>query len=578
MRRDKALFTPFTAACCALVLSLGLGGACSDDRDGTTPPPDSTPSTADKGVAQDQGQTTEGGGDASTGPASASVSLDSKGVVQTTITVYGPGGAKLTLYKGSQVSAIEAGKPPKPVTATSGVTLSIDDKAKPVGTLPKDMDYVSAAHIGLKVAGKAITALVSPPSTVTISGSGAGSPKDQGLKLEIPIGWGGAMEAAPGVLYKAKYDKTVYKLSVATVAHGAFSVGFNLPGTGDYQLAKFKPVSSVSVPPGMYWSKVSVKGTVHSVRIIEGSTAQILGVCFLDKKDTDVTGPSYPNDQRFWCKRTLNTSTGMTDIVVHSKVANLPLLRVSISKPSPAVKELTGSVLNAPGAKSYTDPYSDSALKFGGYKHITLVSKNLPQDCLYELGEKPLSAAGYKPVLQSFFGGSSNVWIADIALNETLDARLLVQQKVLEKAGWQARASKVFTVGNRGTYDYQGVCPGKTFQRWHISFGGPSYGTFFYRYDANIVGKYSSPCYSTTQYATVTAGATTTKCGFPDTYYIQPEKKCYNSYAGSTGKNCIYCSAACPPGAKITVKRTGSSLLWQGTCGPYKVTLYPDCK
>jgi hypothetical protein len=97
-------------------------------------------------------------------------------------------------------------------------------------------------------------------------------------------------------------------------------------------------------------------------------------VCIIDEdNDVDVGGPNIIQDERFWCESKYSGST--TTLKVHSKQANLPLLQLyPMAGGSGKVESITPPLLNAPGGKTYKDPYSETSLKFAGTKRFVLRS------------------------------------------------------------------------------------------------------------------------------------------------------------------------------------------------------------
>ena len=118
-----------------------------------------------------------------------------------------------------------------------------------------------------------------------------------------------------------------------------------------------------------------------------------------------------------------------------------------------------------------------------------------------------------------------------------------------------------------------GLCPsGQKVLSWRLTYGWGNCGTYFDNSTTLPAGSYSQVCYSKAQSATVT--------GSGQSFVVTPQAGCYES----GGTPCIYCGPysycgsgnGCASGTSVTLTQTSSST-WVGTCGSYKVSLFPIC-
>ncbi len=214
-------------------------------------------------------------------------------------------------------------------------------------------------------------------------------------------------------------------------------------------------------PAGTYWTTftlpkapdcindICMQSEIRRVSIIEESTTEILGDC--EFQDSDFAESPSTRDEWFWCERHLDTASGNTEIKISSKQANLPILHVYYMSKSIAgiwfesLSHASDQVVHSPEGASYADPYQNSELKFAGFKQLMVDTKKMGIKLAQE-ATQALVEAGYEATMRRYDNG-----VGEIAVYNTKDARVLMEEKILAKKGWKVRKSA--TRGNLGTYD-----------------------------------------------------------------------------------------------------------------------------
>ncbi|MDD2426161.1 MAG: hypothetical protein PHP30_01160 [Bacteroidales bacterium] len=192
---------------------------------------------------------------------------------------------------------------------------------------------------------------------------------------------------------------------------------------------------------------------VKHASICEPGTGQILADMRDFPDSVDCMTYKDPSDGvQYWLGRTQDSKGKTTSIKVACTGANIPYLNLTMfgHKPDLPYPELElynvrpdGNVVHTPEGAVLSDPYSDPALKFGGFKRFCLLTKKYKQGV--EL-EKKVKEAGYDcwPV-----GFKDGVYMFDVQSTDI--GRAKIEEDVLEKNNW-------FLVeggghGNRGTYE-----------------------------------------------------------------------------------------------------------------------------
>ena len=419
-------------------------------------------------------------------PTFAKVALDSAGVVQSTVTVAGPGGSSLTLYAGTRIALIGAGGVITTPVSLNNVTLSLTSPAGTMTTLPDGINALTALRIVLTMDGIENDAWFWPAD--------ASGTVEQGLKLVVIVSAADVKDGALGLLFDVASGSAV-KVGSSTLTSlgettpsavttplraplalpasipGSRQMQFNPNRTGSYQTGSSTPGSG-SAPGGAFWSlfnvpdpgcitvgNVEVCGAkkVESVEITEESTAQILTDCFLGESSTATSGIIPPGYQ-FWCER-IPKADGSTDIKISSPQANLPIIRAKIVRASDNLPmfwtyHTAMDGLHGPDGAVYTDPYQHKEFKFAGDKELTFTTKaDKKYNWMRQHAYQPPLDAGYT-AWQGPFQSTSPGFIVKIHAVDTLDARVLIEEKAILKDGvWTVRKGDA-TRGNRGTYDY----------------------------------------------------------------------------------------------------------------------------
>ena len=402
-------------------------------------------------------------------PPSAKVTLDSEGVVQSPLTVAGPGGSTLTLYAGTRIALIGEDGAIETPASTSNVTLSMVAPSGTLPTLPDGISALTSLRILLTIDGIEHAAWFWPAD--------AGGTVEQGLKLVVIVSAADVQDGALGLLFDVASgsavrvgSSTLTSLGGATSMPGSQQMTFSPTRTGSYQTGGSTPGSG-SAPGGAFWSLfnvadpgcITVGGVevcgakkVESVEVTEESTAEILADCAFGEGNTATSGVIPPGYQ-FWCER-IPKADGSTDIKISSPQANLPIIRAKVVRASDNLpmfwtNHTAMDGLHGPDGTVYSDPYQKKEFKFAGDKELTFITKaDKKYDWMRQHAFQPLLNAGYT-AWQRFFQATSPGFIVKINAVNTLDARVLIEENVILKEPWTVRKGDE-TRGNRGTYDY----------------------------------------------------------------------------------------------------------------------------
>jgi chitodextrinase len=405
----------------------------------------------------------------------AKIALDTAGTVQTTVTVAGPGGSRLTLYAGTRIALIGEGGAIQPPVSLDNVYLSLANASGSLPSLPGGVTGLAQIRIVLTVDGVESDAWFWPAS--------AGGGAEQGLKLVVAVTDQSMNNGTLGMLFDMASGNAIRVASSALTSGGGGSGGggggsgstqmqFSPSSTGSYAAGGSEPGSG-SAPGGTFWSSFTVPdpgcitvetvevcgpSRVDRVEIIEESTAEILGLCNFGESNTATTG-SLPPGYQFWCERSQNASGGSTDIKVSSMQSNLPqihnyLVRASDGLPMWQTYAPATGGLNGPDGAVYSDPYQKKEFEFAGYKKLTFTTKeDKDYNWMREHTLQPLRDAGYTVNLHNF-SRTSPGFIAEMGVYDTLDARVLMEENViLKQKGWKVVGDD--TRGNRGSYEYK---------------------------------------------------------------------------------------------------------------------------
>lgn len=225
---------------------------------------------------------------------------------------------------------------------------------------------------------------------------------------------------------------------------------------GSYTTIFVIPKAPDCIPAGKAGFKqdVCMASEVGRVSIIEESTAEVLADCEFKGRDL-VNAPAKPGES-FSCERKRDAASGITEVRIRSKHANLPILRVShlIVRDGTtqglwqeSFAKAADGVVHAPDGKAYADPYARQELKFAGHKQFFMVAKKGGIKRVNAVVGK-LTAAGYDAVMRRFADG-----IGEINVYDTFDGRALIEERILKKDNWKPRKDRASTRGNKGTYD-----------------------------------------------------------------------------------------------------------------------------
>jgi hypothetical protein len=398
--------------------------------------------------------------------------LDADGIVQSTVTVSGPGGSTLTIFRGTKVAVIAAGQDPAPPAAGQIVELALTDARQASATLPVGVLPVAGFRVVLTVGGQEVEAQfwpTQPPPPQPSSGA-----VDLGLKLVIELAQGTVDDGTRGFLWEVTSSGATVPVGTSPV-YGDPQMKFNPDSTGDMQVGKLPapaPPGS-GVPAGLYWASYTVSVPsclpvgqtqvcdptfVDRVELVEASTQEIVALCWFQGSDV-ATSPG-PTGSEFWCQRSQLTGTD-TQITVASPQANLLTIHAWVLRQSDRLAFWDVYVppsggLNAPDGTVLADPYQDSKLKFAGFKDLTFTAKTQKNaDFANQKALQPLLDAGYSARIRRFESTASGM-VAEISVYDTLDARVLMEEQVITKNGWKVKTDPASTTGNRGTYEYTG--------------------------------------------------------------------------------------------------------------------------
>lgn len=423
-------------------------------------------------------------------PTNGKVVLDSNGIVQSTITVTGPGGSQLTLYAGTRVALPVTGGGVQPPASLNNIYLSLVNDTGSLPSLQAGITPLAQLRIVLTIDGVEHDALFWPTST--------SATMQQGLKLVAVVSNQNLVDGTLGMLFAVKSGKAVHVgTSVLTKLAGtasrpaliARSVAFAATGSGSSQgsssptstgshiVGGSSPGGAASAPAGAFWSSFTIPdrgcvtvGTlnfcgpfiVDSLFIREKSTEQVLGECNFGQNNIATTGP-HPDGSQFWCERGQTAADGTSEIKIYSMQANLPWIHVTLVRASDTYTPIwtfyqppTGG-LHGPDGTIYSDPYQHKEFKFAGFKKFIFTSSEERDmdfwnyDCV-----SPFQDAGYEVNNDIFNGHPFNSWFG---VSPTLDARVRIEEVILKDKRWTVRNGPD-TQGNKGTYQYKGKYKG----------------------------------------------------------------------------------------------------------------------
>jgi len=429
--------------------------------------------------------TTQSGGLPSGTP--VKVTLDSSGIVQSTITATGPNGSQLTLYAGTIVAVVGAGGDFLLPTSLNNIYLSLVDTTGTLPALPAGVTPLSQLRIVLTIDGAEANARFWPASN-------AGNAR-QGLQLSTTATNQNVFSGTLGLLFETSTGTAVRTGSsaltgmgtaspvppasaasfaaTAATSYSTYKMQFCPTSVGDYIIGGSPPGGTGSAPSAGFWSEFTVPDLgcinlgitqicgaqkVERVGIIEESTAEFLGLCDFVAGDTASTGILPPGYQ-FWCKRSRNPD-GSTGIRIYSQQANLPVIKASIARESDGLpmwesyqKSLGG--LHGPDGAVYADPYQSETFQFAGAKDFILTSTATTKDYLFvkKHSVQRLEQAGYTTSSFRYERTGTAGFIAKVSVTDTLDSRVLIE-KNLTSGIWKVRNNGSDTQGNKGTYDY----------------------------------------------------------------------------------------------------------------------------
>ncbi len=242
---------------------------------------------------------------------------------------------------------------------------------------------------------------------------------------------------------------------------GSYSAGGVPPGTGPAPEGVFWSKFNVPDPGCITVESVNVCGPkrVESVEITELSTTEILADCFFGTGNSAASGVIPPGYQ-FWCTQTPGEG-GSIDIIISSMQANLPIIRAKIVRAEDNLPmfwtyhQAVDGVLHGPD-RVYSDPYQEKEFEFAGYKRLIYTTKEDEDYSFFiEHAVQPLREAGY--TANSKFQATSPGFIGEVAVHDTLDGRVKIEDDVIKKEEkkWKIVAGEE-TQGNKGKYEYIG--------------------------------------------------------------------------------------------------------------------------
>jgi hypothetical protein len=421
------------------------------------------------------------------------VTLDSAGIVQSTITVDGTNGSELTLYAGTQIMVIANQADSAVAASGSSIQISLTDAKQNTANLPSGITSFLRFRIRLTIAGKETDAVFWTPTD-----SANASTKNKGLKLVIQVdtsiidigtlcqfyqisasgipmlaGTSGVTGTPGTLLSKIRYQ--------ANAASGGNSQAtFNPTSTGDYAAGGASAnQSTVSVPDGCFWntyavpcpSSITIAGsttvlhgtsTIDRIAIVEESTAEEMAMCQFSSGDvsaSDIVSPGY----QFFAKRSHDSASSTMPVTLYCNQANIPTIHVygilrtagGNNCPWEVYVRTTGGV-TSPDGTVYSDPYQKPELKFTGFKNLIFVgNKDKNYGWMKKNALQPLLDAGYSARIFTF-KKSATESVADVDVYNTLDGRAQMVEDILKKLGWKVRKDNTATKGNKCTLDYAG--------------------------------------------------------------------------------------------------------------------------
>ena len=410
----------------------------------------------------------------------ARLALDGEGTVLSSVKVADPEGSHLILYAGTRIVLRGENGATGIPTSENAVFLSLEGGPAAPPSLPAGVNALGGLRIVLTVDGVEHDAWFIPAP-----GDGTG---EQGLKLTMVVDNPEVTSGTFGLLFDVSSGSAIRAGSSSLVAGGDSGGGggggggggsgtsqmqFSPGQTGSYNAGGVPPGTGPA-PTGAFWSKFNVpdpgcinlgggvnvcgEKRVESVEITELSTADILADCFFGTGNSGASGVIPPGYQ-FWCTQTPGGG-GSIDITISSMQANLPIIRAKIVRAEdnlPMFWTYHQAVDGLHGPDGvYSDPYQKKEFEFAGYKRLIYTTKEDEDYSFFiEHAVQPLREAGY--TANSKFMATSPGFIGEVAVHDTLDGRVKIEDDVIKKEEkkWKVVAGEE-TQGNKGKYEYIG--------------------------------------------------------------------------------------------------------------------------